>query len=178
MVLPPPLSSNAAPAPAAATAPGMSSFEPRTVQKRANEMQRTRSDASSSEFHEPTNEGNIDSIPQASNHKKKKKAKTNETSGTFKKKGATAVRAPNYSEDEDFFIACAYSSVLVDPIKGVGQKTDTFWTRVYEKFHLLSAKHFSNEGVVPPMRNRDSIEQRWKKKSVNVTSCRTSFIAK
>ena len=60
-------------------------------------MQRARSDASSSEFHDPVIEGDIDSIPQASNHKKRKKAKTDETSGTAKKKGATAVRAPNYS---------------------------------------------------------------------------------
>ena len=74
------------------------------------------------------------------------------------------MRAPNYSEDKDFFIAYAYASVSVDPIKGVGQKEDTFWTRIYEKLHLLSAKHFSNEGIVHPMRNRDSIDQRWKKK--------------
>ena len=147
MVLPPPLPSNTA-----APAPGMSSFEARTVQEHKNEMQRAHSDDLSSEFLEPTIEGDINSIPQVSNHKKRKKAKTDETSGTCKKKGATAVRAPNYSEDEDFFIACAYASVSVDPSKGVGQKADTFWTRVYEKFHLLSAKHFSNKVVVPPMR--------------------------
>jgi hypothetical protein len=42
-------------------------------------------------------------------------------------------KPPNDSEDEDFLISCAYVNVSVDPVKGFGQKSDTFWTRVHEK---------------------------------------------
>ena len=77
--------------------------------------------------------------------------------------GATK-RQANYSEDEDYLIACAYVNVSVDPIKGVGQKADTFWTRVLEKYVILSEKYLADNGVEIPVRNKDSIEQRWKKK--------------
>jgi hypothetical protein len=52
----------------------------------------------------------------------------------------------------------------VDPIKGVGQKAGTFWTRVHEKFLILSQKHFSDHDLEMPFRTKESIEQRWKKK--------------
>jgi hypothetical protein len=32
----------------------------------------------------------------------------------------------NYSKDDDFLIAMAFVHVTVDPIRGVGQKSDTF----------------------------------------------------
>jgi hypothetical protein len=47
-------------------------------------------------------------------------------------------KPPNYSEDKDFLISCAYVNVSVDPDKGVGQKSDTFWTCIQEKFLILS----------------------------------------
>ncbi|KAI2502811.1 No apical meristem-associated C-terminal domain [Fragilaria crotonensis] len=84
--------------------------------------------------------------------------------------GATK-RQANYSEDEDYLIACAYVNVSVDPIKGVGQKADAFWTRVLEKYVILSEKYLADNGVEIPVRNKDSIEQRWKKtisKSVQI----------
>jgi hypothetical protein len=45
---------------------------------------------------------------------------------------------PNYSEDEDYFIAVAYPNVTVDPIRGVGQKGVNFWTRAHEKMHVAT----------------------------------------
>jgi hypothetical protein len=73
-------------------------------------------------------------------------------------------KPPNYSKDEDFLISCAYVNVSVDPIKGVGQKADTFWTRVHENFLILSQKHFSDHDLEMPFTTNESIEQRWKKK--------------
>jgi hypothetical protein len=72
--------------------------------------------------------------------------KKNKTSKTILSKqgtsragsGAGAKRQANYSEDKDYLIACAYVNVSVDPIKGVGQKSEAFWTRVLEKYVLLS----------------------------------------
>jgi hypothetical protein len=61
-------------------------------------------------------------------------------------------------------IACAYVNVSVDAIKGVGQKADTLCTQVLEKFVILSEKYLANNGVEIPVQNKDSIEQRWKKK--------------
>ena len=52
----------------------------------------------------------------------------------------------------------------MDPIKGVGQKADTFQPRVHEKFLILSQKHFSDHDLEMPFRTKESIEQRWKKK--------------
>jgi No apical meristem-associated C-terminal domain len=88
---------------------------------------------------------------------KKSKASSTQT-------GGTGGRPPNYSEDEDFLIACAYVNVTVDPIKGVGQKSDNFWTRVHDRFVILSQKHNIENGIEIPFRNKESIEQRWKKK--------------
>jgi hypothetical protein len=47
---------------------------------------------------------------------------------------------PNYSEDEDYFIAVAYTNVTVDPIRGVGQKGENFWMQVHDKFCMLQQK--------------------------------------
>ena len=66
-------------------------------------------------------------------------------------------KPPNYSEDEDFLISCANTNVSVDPIKGVGQKADTFWTQVHEKFLILSQKHFSDNNLDMPTRTKESI---------------------
>ena len=35
-------------------------------------------------------------------------------------------KPPNYLEDEDFLISCANVNILVDPVKGVKEKSDTF----------------------------------------------------
>ena len=35
-------------------------------------------------------------------------------------------RMPNYSEDEYYIIAVAYTNVIVDPIRGVGRKGENF----------------------------------------------------
>jgi hypothetical protein len=38
-------------------------------------------------------------------------------------------RMPNYAEDEDYFKAVDFTNnVTVDPIRGVGQKGENFWT--------------------------------------------------
>ena len=52
----------------------------------------------------------------------------------------------------------------VDPIIGVGQKLETFWTRVLEKYLLRTEKHLSDYGAELPVRNSVSLQQRWKKK--------------
>jgi hypothetical protein len=44
---------------------------------------------------------------------------------------------PNCSEDEDYFVAVACTNVTVDLIRGVGQKGETFWTRVHDKFFMI-----------------------------------------
>ena len=100
------------------------------------------------------------SIPASCSTKKKKKTSKSATGAA----GGATKRQANYSEDEDHLIACAYVNVSVDPIKGVGQKADTFWTRVLEKYVILSEKYLADNGVEIPVRNKDSIEQRWKKK--------------
>ena len=61
-------------------------------------------------------------------------------------------------------LCCAYVNVSVDPIVGVGQKSETFWTRVLEKYLLLTEKHLSDYGAELPVRNSASLQQRWKKK--------------
>ena len=99
------------------------------------------------------------STPATTTTKKKKTSKALLSGGA----GTTKMQA-NYSEDEDYLIACAYVNVSVDPIKGVGQKADTFWTRVLKKYVILSEKYLANNGVEIPVQNKDSIEQRWKKK--------------
>jgi hypothetical protein len=108
----------------------------------------------------------------SSSQKTKGMEKKNKTSKTILSRqgtspagsGAGAKRQANYSEDEDYLIACAYVNVSVDPIKGVGQKSEAFWTRVLEKYVLLSEKYLSENGVEIPVRNKESLEQRWKKK--------------
>ncbi|KAI2509564.1 No apical meristem-associated C-terminal domain [Fragilaria crotonensis] len=104
---------------------------------------------------------------------RKKLPKTSDTT-TIKtqKKGAcpktsAAVeggRMPNYSEDEDYLIAVAYTHVTVDPIRGVGQKGENFWMRVHEKFCMLQQNELVESGQDVQPRNKDSVEQRWKKK--------------
>jgi hypothetical protein len=46
----------------------------------------------------------------------------------------------------------------------VGQKSEAFWTRVLEKYLLLTEKHLSDYGAELPVRNSASLQQRWKKK--------------
>ena len=75
-------------------------------------------------------------------NKKKRKAsssqnsKKNKTTKTISKQGisptglagaGTKMQA-NYSEDEDYLIACANVNVRVNSIKGVGQKSEAVWT--------------------------------------------------
>ena len=45
-----------------------------------------------------------------------------------------AKRQANFSQDEDFMLCCAYVNISVDPIVGRGQKSETFWTRVLDKY--------------------------------------------
>ena len=61
-------------------------------------------------------------------------------------------------------LCCAYVNVSVDPIIGVGQKSETFWTRALEKYLLHTEKHLSDNGEELPVRNSASLQQRWKKK--------------
>ena len=96
--------------------------------------------------------------------KKNKASKTISKQGTSPGLGAGTKRQANYSEDQDYLIACAYVNVLVDQIKGVGQKSETFWTRVLEKNVILSEKYLCENGVEIPVRNKESIEKRLKKK--------------
>ena len=96
------------------------------------------------------------SIPASCSTKKKKKTSKSATGAA----GGATKRQANYSEDEDYLIACAYINVSVDSIKGVGQKADTFWTRVLEKYVIFSEKYLADNGVEIPVRNKDSIEQR------------------
>ncbi len=52
-----------------------------------------------------------------------------------------------------------------DPTIGVGQKSETFWTQVLEKYLLRTEKHLSDYGAELPVRNSASLQQRcWKKK--------------
>ncbi len=50
-------------------------------------------------------------------------------------------------------------NVSVDQIKGVGKKSETFWTRVLEKHVILSKMYLSENGVEIPVRNKESVEQ-------------------
>ncbi len=70
---------------------------------------------------------------------------------------------PNYSEDEDYFKAVAYTNVTVDPIRGVGQKGENFWMQVHDKFYMLQQKEFVESGQHIQVQTKDSIKQRWKK---------------
>jgi hypothetical protein len=88
-----------------------------------------------------------------------KTSKTISKQGTSPGSGAGTKRQANYSEDDDYLIACAYMNASVDPIKGVGQRSETFWTRALEKYVILSEKYLSENGVEIPVRNKDSIEQ-------------------
>jgi hypothetical protein len=91
--------------------------------------------------------------------------KKNKNKGQHAKKPAAGRKKfANYSEYEDYLIAMAFVHVTVDPIKGVGQKSETFWTRVHEKFCLLQQKELAIIGHDIYIRTRDSIEQRWKKR--------------
>ena len=79
---------------------------------------------------------------------KKNKKKGADVSETDTRKGPGRKKfaiAPNYSEDEDYLIAVAFVSVTVDPIRGVGQKSENFWTRVHEKFCLLQQSELGSD---------------------------------
>jgi hypothetical protein len=91
-------------------------------------------------------------------------ATTTKKKKTSKALLSTVAGAAGATKDQDYLIACAYINELVDPIEGVGQKADTLWTQVLEKFVILSEKYLANNGVEIPVQNKDSIEQRWKKK--------------
>jgi hypothetical protein len=62
----------------------------------------------------------------------------------------------------------------LDPIRGVGQKSETFWTHAHEEFCLLQKKQLAVVGLSIIVQTGDSIEQRWKKESVEVCSFGTS----
>jgi hypothetical protein len=95
----------------------------------------------------------------------RKKKKTN-NKGQHVKTPAAAGRKKfaNFSKDEDYLIAMALVHVTVDPIRGVGQKSETFWTRVHEKFCLLQQKELVVIGFDIIVWTGDSIEQRWEKR--------------
>ena len=92
-----------------------------------------------------------------------------------KRKKKSAVESPKnkekrqaiFSPDEDFMLCCAYINVSVDPIVGAGQKSETFWTRVLEKYLLLTEQYLADNGDELPVRNSASLQQRWKKRIAN-----------
>jgi hypothetical protein len=95
--------------------------------------------------------------------KKKRKMKSDMTQQkkAMRPKKPAAVeggRMPNYSEDEDYFIAVAFTNVTVDPIRGVGQKGENFWTRVHDKFCMLQQKELVESGQHIQVQTKDSIE--------------------
>ncbi len=95
----------------------------------------------------------------------RKKKKTNNKGQHAKTPGAAGQKKfANYSEDEDYLIPMAFVNVTVDPIRGVGQKSETFWTRVHEKFCLLQQKEMAVIGFDIIVRTGALIEQRWKKR--------------
>ena len=98
------------------------------------------------------------------NNKRRCSDKNSNTEARKRKAAAGSGKTPNYSEEEDYLIAVSFVYVTVDPIRGVGQKSATFWTRVHEKFCLLQQQELANVGVHTYIRTRDSIEQRWKKR--------------
>ena len=100
----------------------------------------------------------------AADRPRKKKKNTNNKGQHANTAAAGRKKFANYSEDEDYLIAMAFVHVTVDPIRGVGQKSETFWTRVHEKFCLLQQKELPVIGFDIIVRTRDSIEQRWKKR--------------
>ena len=53
-------------------------------------------------------------------------------------------RMPNYSEDEDYCVAVAYTNVTVDPIRGVGQKREIFGCESIKKFACCDKKSWLN----------------------------------
>ncbi len=71
---------------------------------------------------------------------------------------------PNYSEDEDYFIAVAYTNVTVDPIRGVGQKGENFWMQVNDKFCMFQQKELVESGQHIQVQTKDPVKQRWKKR--------------
>jgi hypothetical protein len=73
-------------------------------------------------------------------------------------------RQAHFSQDEDFILCCAFVNVSVDPVIGVGQKSEPFWTQVLEKYLLLTEKHLSDYGAEFPVQNSASLQQHWKKK--------------
>jgi hypothetical protein len=95
--------------------------------------------------------------------KKKRKKKSAVESPTKNKEK----RQANFSPDEDYMLCCAYINVSVDPIIGVGQKSETFWTRVLEKYLLLTEQYLADNGDELPVRNSASLQQRWKKRIAN-----------
>jgi hypothetical protein len=46
-------------------------------------------------------------------------------------------RSPNFAPWEDFLLCKAWVSVSMDPSVGCGQKRNSFWSRIEEKFNLL-----------------------------------------
>ena len=66
----------------------------------------------------------------------RKKEKINNKWQHAKTPAAGQKKFANYSENEDYLIAMAIVHVTIDPIRGVGQKSETFWTRAHEKFCL------------------------------------------
>ena len=58
--------------------------------------------------------------------------------------------------------------MTLDPIKGIGQKSENVSTQVHKNFVVLSQKHTIKNGIEIPMRNKESVEQRWKKMVANL----------
>ena len=74
-------------------------------------------------------------------------------------------RQADFCRDEDFMMCCAYIiSVSVDSIIGVGQKSETFWTQVLEKYLLLTEQHLSDYGAELSVQNSASLQQHWEKR--------------
>lgn len=64
-----------------------------------------------------------------------------------------AIRAKNFSTDEDTLLCLAYLNVGNDPIAGTNQTLGTYWNRVHKFFH--------EQKTTPTDRSICSLQHRW-----------------
>ena len=64
-----------------------------------------------------------------------------------------AIRAANYSLDEDIQLCESWENISLDPITGNEQPGKAYWKRIHDNFH--ANKNFASD------RNANSLEHRW-----------------
>jgi hypothetical protein len=114
---------------------------------------------------ESSDKSSASSSPRMLKTKRKMKSDMTQLMKASRPKKPAAVEGgqiPNYSEDEDYFIAAAYTNVTMDTIRGVGQKGENFWMQVHDIFFMLQQKELVESGQHIQVRTKESIEQRWK----------------